>query len=110
AREAMEKLTAEAGPLHIWMRTQANAPAQRPWFRETGLDTAGRVAGGRVGTAQLKPLPHRWRWSEIGPYLDQISQIAKNADVSPVEFADRQPVLLTHPRLGGRRRVHPSVR
>ena len=53
----MEKLNAEAGPLHIWMRTQANAPAQRPWFRETGLDAAGRVAGGRVGTAQMKPLP-----------------------------------------------------
>jgi gentisate 1,2-dioxygenase len=110
AREAMEKLNAEAGPLHIWMRTQANAPAQRPWFRETGLDAAGRVAGGRVGTAQMKPLPHRWRWSEIGPYLDQISQIAKNADVSPIEFADRQQFLLTNPGLGGRLQVTSTIR
>ncbi len=40
AREAMERLNAEAAPLHIWLRTQANAPAQRPWFRETGLAAA----------------------------------------------------------------------
>jgi hypothetical protein len=30
AREATEKLNAEAEGLHIWLRTQANAPAQRP--------------------------------------------------------------------------------
>ena len=32
ARAAMEALNAEAGKLNIWLRTQANAPAQRPWF------------------------------------------------------------------------------
>ena len=37
AKEAMERLNAEAGKYHIWLRTQANAPAQRPWFRETSL-------------------------------------------------------------------------
>ena len=110
AREAMEKLNAEVGPLHIWMRTQANAPAQRPWFRETGLEASGRVASGRVGAAQLKPLPHRWRWKEIGPYLDRIAEIAKNCDVSPIEFADRQQFLLTNPGLGGRLQVTSTIR
>ena len=64
AKEAMEQLNAEAAPLHIWLRTQANMPAQRPWFRETGLDASGRVATGRVGAAQLKPVAHHWRWHE----------------------------------------------
>ena len=41
AKEAMERLNTEAGGLHIWLRTQANAPAQRPWFRETGLQVSG---------------------------------------------------------------------
>ena len=52
-REAMERLNSEAEKFHIWLRTQANAPAQRPWFRETGLAAGGRIADGRVGTAQL---------------------------------------------------------
>ena len=46
ARAAMEALNAEAGPLNIWLRTQANAPAQRPWFRDTGIEAAGQLAGG----------------------------------------------------------------
>jgi gentisate 1,2-dioxygenase len=110
AREAMEQLNTETGPLNIWLRTQANAPAQRPWFRETNLDAAGQVAGGRVGTNQMKALPHRWRWKEISPYLDRISQIAKNSDVSPIEFADRQQFLLTNPGLGGRLQVTSTIR
>jgi hypothetical protein len=36
AQEAREQLNHAAAPLHIRLRTQANAPAQRPWFRETG--------------------------------------------------------------------------
>ena len=46
AREAMEQLNSEAGKLHIWLRTQANAPAQRPWFRETGIEASGQIARG----------------------------------------------------------------
>ena len=112
AREAMERLNAEAAPLHIWLRTQANAPAQRPWFRETGLDAGGRVAAGRVGAAQLKPVAHHWRWREIAPYLDRIAEIARSADVSPIEFAERQQFLLTNPGLGGRLQVteHDALR
>lgn len=110
AREAMERLNADAGQFNIWLRTQANAPAQRPWFRDTALDVAGQVAGGRVGTAQMKAQPHRWRWKEISPYLDRIAEIARNADVPPIEFADRQQFLLTNPGLGGRLAVASTIR
>ena len=110
AREAMERLNAEAGGRHIWLRTQANSPAQRPWFRETGLRASGGLAEGRVGAAQLKPVAHRWRWSEIAPYLDKIAEIARSADVSPIEFAERQQFLLTNPGLGGRLQVTSTMR
>jgi gentisate 1,2-dioxygenase len=110
ARRAMERLNAEAGELHIWLRTQANAPAQRPWFRETGLDASGQIAAGRVGAAQLKPIVHHWRWREIAPYLDRIAEIARGADVSPIEFAERQQFLLTNPGLGGRLQVTSTMR
>jgi gentisate 1,2-dioxygenase len=110
AKEAMERLNAEAGGLHIWLRTRANAPAQRPWFRETGLQASGGLAEGRVGAAQLKPIAHRWRWSEIAPYLDKIADIARGADVSPIEFAERQQFLLTNPGLGGRLQVTSTMR
>src|SRR5438874_5593862 len=104
-REAMERLNSEAGRFHIWLRTQANAPAQRPWFRETGHNASGQVAAGWVGAAQLKPVAHHWPWSEISPYLDRIAEIARGSDVSPIEFAERQQFLLTNPGLGGRRHV-----
>ena len=110
SREAMERLNAEAGGLHIWLRTQANAPAQRPWFRETGLQASGGLAEGRVGAAQLKPVAHRWRWSEIAPYLDKIAEIGRAADISPIEFAERQQFLLTNPGLGGRLQVTSTMR
>ena len=110
ARAAMERLNAEAGRLHIWLRTQANAPAQLPWFRDTGIEAEGRTAAGRVGAAQLKPLPHLWRWREISPYLDRIAGIARKAEVPPIEFAERQQFLLTNPGLGGRLQVSATMR
>jgi hypothetical protein len=109
-REAMERLNSEAAQFHIWLRTQANAPAQRPWFRETGLAAGGRIADGRVGTAQLKPVAHHWRWNEISPYLDRIAAIARGAEISPIEFAERQQFLLTNPGLGGRLQVTSTMR
>jgi gentisate 1,2-dioxygenase len=110
AREAMERLNAEAGKFNIWLRTQANAPAQQPWFRDTGVEAAGQVAAGRVGANQMKTAPHRWRWREIGPYLDRIAEIARNSDVPPIEFAERQQFLLTNPGLGGRLQVTNTIR
>src|SRR4051812_39027965 len=105
AREAMEKLNTEAAPLNIWLRTQANAPAQKPWFKDTELGSSGAMAAGRVGAGQLKAVAHRWRWREISPYLERIADVARAADVPPVEFADRQQFLLTNPGLGGRLQV-----
>ncbi len=110
AREAMEQLNAEAGKFNIWLRTQANAPAQRPWFRDTGLEAGGKLATGRVGANQIKAVPHRWRWREIAPYLDRIAEIARNSDVPPIEFAERQQFLLTNPGLGGRLQVTNTIR
>src|SRR5437899_1371058 len=106
----MEALNAEAGKLNIWLRTQANAPAQRPWFRDTGVEAVGRVAAGRVGAAHLKAAAHRWRWTEVGPYLDRIAEVARTAEVSPIEFADRQQFLLVNPGLGGRLQVANTIR
>jgi gentisate 1,2-dioxygenase len=110
ARAAMEAMNAEAAGLHIWLRTQANAPAQRAWFHDRGLDAGGTLAQGRVGANQMKAAPHRWRWSEISPYLGRIAEIARTADVSPIEFADRQQFLLVNPGLGGRLQVASTIR
>jgi gentisate 1,2-dioxygenase len=110
ARAAMERLNGEAAGLHIWLRTQANAPAQRPWFEDNGLEVGGRLAEGRVGANQMKAAAHCWRWREIGPYLDRIAEIARTADVSPIEFADRQQFLLVNPGIGGRLQVAATIR
>jgi gentisate 1,2-dioxygenase len=110
ARDAMERLNTEAGKYHIWLRTQANAPAQRPWFGATDLGAEGRLAGGRVGANQMKAVAHRWRWNEISPYLTRIADIARTADVPPIEFADRQQFLLVNPGLGGRLQVASTIR
>ncbi len=110
ARARMEALNGEARDLSIWLRTQANAPAQEPWFRETNLAAGGRLAEGRVAAGQMKATPHLWKWREISPYLDKIARIASEADVPPTEFADRQQFLLTNPGLGGRLQVAASIR
>src|SRR5262252_4565527 len=112
ARELMEKLNADASKLNIWVRTEMNAPAQRAWFTDAGGETgAGQLAaGGRVSANQLKARPALWRWKDYRPFLDRINDIAARADVSPIEFADRQSVLLTNPGLGGRLQVTTTMR
>lgn len=110
ARAVMEALNSEAGHLNIWLRTQANAPAQKPWFKSTGLEESGAMAQGRVAGGQMKALPHHWSWKAISPYLKKISEVAKNAEIPPTEFADRQQFLLTNPGLGGRLQVASTIR
>ena len=46
----------------------------------------------------------------IQGYLERISEIASKADVSPIEFADRQSILLTNPGLNGRLQVTNTIR
>ena len=110
ARAEMEAMNADAADLNIWVRTQANAPAQRPWFKDAGLDVTGSLASGKVSAGQMKALPHHWKWAEISPYLDRVAQIAVNADVPPIEFADRQQLLLLNPGLNGRLQVTSTIR
>jgi len=110
ARELMEEINQDAGKHNIWVRTQANAPAQRPWFSETGGEGSGQLASGRVAANQMKTMPHLWRWNEFSPYLHRISEIARKAEVSPIEFADRQSILLLNPGLNGRLQVTNTIR
>lgn len=110
AREQMEALNPEAKKLQVWIRTQKNAPAQQPWFVISSADQTGEMATGQVAKNQLKALPYVWRWSDYKPYLDKISQIAANADVSPTEFADRQSLLLMNPGLNDRIQVTNTIR
>ncbi len=110
AIEAMERMNAQAASLHIWLRTQANSPAQKAWFKETALGAAGQMAQGRVAGGQMKALPHHWRWTEIAPYLDRISKVAAESAISPIAFVDRQQFLLTNPGLHGRLQVASSIR
>ncbi len=110
ARAAMEALNAEAGQFNIWLRTQANAPAQKAWFKPSGVEDAGHMAQGRVASGQMKALAHHWRWRDISPYLHKIADVAQAADIPPTEFADRQQFLLTNPGLGGRLQVAAAIR
>jgi gentisate 1,2-dioxygenase len=111
ARELMEKLNSDASKSNIWVRTQMNAPAQRPWFTDTGGQSgAGQMASGRVAANQMKTAACRWRWKEYSQYLNRIANIASEADVSPIEFADRQSILLTNPGLNGRLQVTNTIR
>jgi len=111
ARAMMEELNTDAAKSHIWVRTQMNSPAQRPWFTDTGGQSgAGQMATGRVAQNQLKASPYRWRWKEYNTYLERLSGIAAKADVSPIEFADRQSILLTNPGLNGRLQVTNTIR
>jgi hypothetical protein len=91
ARAAMEALNGEAESLNIWLRTQANAPAQRPWFHDGGLDAGGQVAQGRVGANQMKAAPYRWRWSEISPYLGRIA-VKSLPTATPISLPITTPV------------------
>src|SRR5208282_3202012 len=110
ARELMEAINTDAGKHNVWVRTQANAPAQKPWFSETSGEGSGQLATGRVAVNQMKTAPYMWRWNEYSGYLQQISEIASKADVSPIEFADRQSILLLNPGLNGRLQVTNTIR
>src|SRR5262249_13015556 len=68
AREMMEAINVGAAKHNVWIRTQANAPAQRPWFSATSGEGSGQLASGRVAANQMKTLPYMWRWNEFSPY------------------------------------------
>ena len=107
--ELMDQMNTETAKLHAWIRTQANAPAQRPWFTDMG-EASGTLAKGRVAANQMKMLAHRWRWREIYPYLRKISEVAGEAKGELLERTDRQGILLTNPGLGGRLQITNTIR
>ena len=94
--EEMERMNEEAAPLHIWLRTQANAPQRRPWD-DGATETIPAHGGGRA-------VPHLWKWTDIEPYLHRIAEIA------PLEFTERQQFLLTNPGFGGALRILNTIR
>ncbi len=103
----MERLNQEAAPLHIWLRTRANAPQKTPWHY--GGNEAATVIPAEAATVRTPPptyraAPHLWKWADIEPYLHQI------ADIAPLEFTDRQQFLLLNPGLGGALRVTNTIR
>lgn len=105
--EEMERLNQEAAPLHIWLRTRANAPQKNPWHQ--GVEEQPSVlpkntARERTPPAIYRAVPHLWKWTDIEPYLYRIAEIA------PLEFTDRQQFLLLNPALGGALRVTNTIR
>jgi gentisate 1,2-dioxygenase len=108
----MEQLNAEAAKLNFWVRTEMNVPSQRAWFTDTGGATGGgeKLVKGRVAANQHKALPCHWRWQDYGPYLERLAKIATEGDISPIEFADRQSILLTNPGLDGRLQITTTMR
>lgn len=109
ARQLLDELNAEAAAHSVWVRTQANAPAQRPWFTEPTA-VRGSLASGRVAGGQLKAVPCLWRWKDYEPYLRRLSAFAASAEVSPILFADRQSILLMNPGLNERLQVTSTIR
>jgi gentisate 1,2-dioxygenase len=109
ARELLDQLNAEAAAHSVWVRTQANAPAQRPWFTEPTA-TRGSLSSGPVAGGQLKAVPHLWRWTDYEPFLRRLSTFAATAEVSPILFADRQSILLRNPGLNQRLQVTATIR
>jgi gentisate 1,2-dioxygenase len=111
AAEKLDQLNTETAKLGAWIRTQANAPAQRAWFTDDGGATgAGELAKGRVAANQMKMQAHRWRWREIHPYLKKISEIARESRGELLERTDRQGILLCNPGLGGRLQITNCIR
>ncbi|MBK18181.1 MAG: hypothetical protein CMM52_05005 [Rhodospirillaceae bacterium] len=103
----MERLNEEAAPLHIWLRTRANAPQKTPWHRgddETPSPAPEEASTVRTPPPVFRPAPHLWKWAEIEPYLHRIAEIA------PLEFTERQQFLLLNPGLGGALRVTNTIR
>ena len=53
AAELMDQLNTETAKLNAWIRTQANSPAQRPWFADAG--GADRNGQPRQGARRRQP-------------------------------------------------------
>ena len=103
----MEALNQEAAPLHIWLRTHANAPQKNPWhfgLEEKPPELEKNPKSVTSPPPIYRPAPYLWKWTDIEPYLHRIAEIA------PLEFTDRQQFLLLNPSLGGSLSVTKTIR
>ena len=82
ARELMEAINTEAGKHNIWVRTQANSPAQKPWFSETSGEGSGQLASGRARPVGLELPPDMLAAQEE---VELVSRLA--ARRTPIEDA-----------------------
>ncbi len=85
-------------------RRSARGSAKPGWRPAAGSLPAGSAP------PSSNPSPITGAGARSRPYLDRIAEIARNADVSPIEFAERQQFLLTNPGLGGRLQVTSTMR
>jgi hypothetical protein len=56
----LERLNEAAAPLHIWLRTRANQPAQRPWHEAAEEPVSAPTPPGAASlrSGPLRVLPH----------------------------------------------------
>jgi len=92
----MEQLNTDAAKSFVWVRTQMNSPAQRPWFTDSGgVQRAPARMGERPGGGQ----PAQDRGPSLAlegttPYLERIAGIRQQGGrLADHEFADRQAYL-----------------
>jgi hypothetical protein len=62
----LERLNEAAAPLHIWLRTRANRPLQRPWHEAAEEPVPDPAPPGAASprSGPLRVLPHVWKWTE----------------------------------------------
>jgi glucose-6-phosphate dehydrogenase assembly protein OpcA len=116
ARALMEELNTDAAKSHIWVRTQMNAPAQRPWFTDTGGQSGAGTAISDLSWSRLTP------WRELtaqffdapalAPHLAEITRVAVDYEARAGAVVDRSQALLLvgwlAARLGWRTAGPPS--
>ena len=109
ARELMEQLNLEAANLNFWLRTEMNNPAQRAWFadHERRRNENERTHSGQPTQGASVPLALARLRSLSRSDLDRSP---RKPTCPPIEFADRQSILLTNPGLGGRLQVTNTIR
>src|SRR3977135_1541101 len=91
-------------------RAEQTTPVTARLVHRSGRRERGWAAGRRRPRGGQPAQGAAERWTDYRPFLDRINDIAARADVSPIEFADRQSILLTNPGLAGRLQVTNTIR
>lgn len=111
ARNLMEEYNVDAEAVNVWLRTQKHGPTQLPWFTDPHGDTSPIEATvGHEAANRMKPVPHRWAWKDVSPFVDKMSGLAEEVGIGPIEVADRQSVMFLNPGLNGRIATTNTIR